>query len=90
MTWVFTTPGSTTAIRWAGSSRRMRVRRLSAMTMPSATGSEPPDRLVPLPRATKGSRSWWQKRTSATTSSVVSGMATASGRVRKAVRASLS
>ena len=34
----------------------MRLSRFSAMTMPPATGSEPPDRLVPLPRATKGSR----------------------------------
>ena len=28
--------------------------RLSAMTMPSTFGTAPPDRLVPLPRATKG------------------------------------
>ena len=28
--------------------------RLSAITMPSASGTDPPDRLVPDPRATKG------------------------------------
>ena len=56
--------------------------------MPPSTGSEPPDRLVPLPRATNGTRSRWQRRTVSTTSSRVSGSTTASGRRRKLVRAS--
>ena len=57
VTCVLTTPGSTTAMRCAGSRRRIRLSRFNAMTIPPATGSEPPDKLVPLPRATKGSRS---------------------------------
>jgi hypothetical protein len=48
------TPGSTTATRSIGSRRRMRFSRLRAMTMPSAIGTDPPERLVPDPRATKG------------------------------------
>ena len=43
------------------------------MTIPPATGNEPPDRLVPLPRATNGESSTWQNRTSAITSSALSG-----------------
>ena len=51
---------------------------LLVITMPPAKGNEPPDKLVPLPRATNGSFSAWQNRTSAMTSSCVSGTATAS------------
>ena len=47
------------------------------MTMPPSTGSEPPDRLVPLPRATNGTRSRWHSRTVSTTSPRVSGSTTA-------------
>jgi len=87
---VFTTPGSTTAIRSSGSTERMRSRRLRAITTPSATGSAPPHRLVPLPRATNGIRHSRQARTTVITSSRVRGTTTASGRVRKTVRPSLS
>jgi hypothetical protein len=90
VTWVFTTPGSTTAMRKAGSSFKIRFSLLSAITIPPATGSEPPERLVPLPRATNGSRSSLQKRTNAMTSSAVWGIATAAGRLWKAVNPSLS
>ena len=51
------------------------------MTMPSATGIDPPERLVPLPRATKGSRRSRQALTTSTTSADVSGTTTAKGRV---------
>ena len=73
-------PGSTTASRCAGSTRKMRFIRLSAITMPPAIGTDPPDKLVPLPRATKGTRFSWHQRTAATTSARVSGITTASGR----------
>src|SRR5439155_25669678 len=73
VTCVFTTPGSTTAIRKAGSSFKIRFRRFNAMTIPPATGKDPPDKLVPLPRATNGNRSCLQNTTSATTSSAVCG-----------------
>ena len=51
------------------------------MTKPSFTGSEPPERLVPLPRATNGTWCWWHSRTAAMTSSAVSGRTTAAGRL---------
>ena len=47
--------------------------------MPPAIGVDPPERLVPLPRATNGSFSAWQNRTTAMTSSAVSGTTTAIG-----------
>jgi hypothetical protein len=84
------TPTSTTAMRSSGSMRMIRFKRFSVMTIPSATGSDPPERLVPLPRATKGTCISWQILTSAMTSSCVSGTATASGVARNAVRPSLS
>ena len=90
VTCVFTTPASTTAIRPAASIRTIRFSRFNVMTMPSFTGSEPPDKLVPLPRATNGSFSAWQNRTIWITSSCVSGTATASGRAANAVSPSLS
>ena len=79
------TPGSTTATRSIGSISRMRVSRLSAMTMPSTCGTAPPDRLVPLPRATNGTPASAQSRTMAMTSSPVSGSTTARGRARNVV-----
>ena len=66
----------------------MRFSRLSAMTMPSTCGTAPPDRLVPLPRATNGTPASAQRRTTAMTSSAVSGRTTARGRARNAVRPS--
>ncbi len=63
----------------------MRVR---LMTMPFSTGSAPPLRPVPEPRATKGIFSRWQRRRMAWTSAVEEGRRTAWGMVRKLVRAS--
>jgi hypothetical protein len=51
----------------------MRFRRFSAITTPSLIGSEPPLRLVPLPRATNGTPKRWQAFTAAMTSSCVTG-----------------
>ncbi len=68
----------------------MRFRRLSAMTMPSSSGTEPPERLVPEPRATNGTPAAWHSRTVSMTSWRDSASTTARGRVRNAVRASLS
>ena len=47
--------------------------RASEMTIPSATGSAPPERPVPAPRATNGTPSRAQSRTTACTSSVEPG-----------------
>ena len=76
------TPGSTTAIASSASRRRMRSSRFSPITTPPSTGSEPPERLVPLPRATKGTSCSWQARTAATTSSELDGRTTTRGRTR--------
>ncbi len=46
------TPGWTTARWFSASTDRISRIRASPMTMPSATGSAPPDRPVPAPRAT--------------------------------------
>jgi hypothetical protein len=73
------TPGSTT-MRWFGrSTSTMRRIRVSEMSTPSATGSAPPDSPEPAPRATHGTPARWQARTTACTSSVVSGSTTAPG-----------
>ena len=60
----------------------MRRIRASPITMPSATGSDPPDSPVPAPRATNGTRSRAQTRTTAATSSVVAGNTTSAGTTR--------
>ncbi len=57
----------------------MRRIRDSEMTTPPSTGSEPPDRPVPEPRATQGTPARWQAATTAATSSVVSGRTAAAG-----------
>ena len=62
--------------------------RASEMTTPSATGSAPPESPVPAPRATNGSRSSAQSRTTACTSAVVPGSATSEGTTRCPVRPS--
>ena len=51
----------------------MRFIRASEITMPSATGSAPPESPVPAPRATKGTPSRAQMRTTACTSAVEPG-----------------
>ena len=62
------TPGSHTT-RWlARSTSRMRRSRVSTISTPSCTGSAPPDRPLPEPRATHGTPSSWQARTTAATS----------------------
>src|SRR6266511_1172618 len=66
----------------------MRINRASEMTIPSATGSAPPERPVPAPRATNGIRSALQSRTTACTSSTLPGSATSAGTTRWPVRPS--
>ena len=56
--------------------------------MPSATGSAPPDRPVPAPRATNGMCSRAQTATTADTSSVLTGSTTSAGMTRYPVRPS--
>ena len=50
------------------STSRIRRRRVSAISTPSSTGSAPPDRPEPEPRATKGTPAAWQARTTSRTS----------------------
>jgi hypothetical protein len=52
------------------------------ITIPSATGTDPPERPVPAPRATNGTPWRSQAETAATTSAVLPGSATASGWAR--------
>ena len=66
----------------------IRFNRFSAITIPSAIGTEPPDSDVPLPRATNGTPAAWQALTASTTSSTDSATTTASGSSLKAVRPS--
>ena len=61
-----------------------------AMTSPSSTGTAPPLKLVPLPRAMNGTAHAAQMLTAATTSSLVTGTTTARGVAAKAVSPSLS
>ena len=73
------TPGSTTT-RWLGrSTSRMRRSRVSAIRIPSATGSAPPDSPDPAPRATQGTPARWQAATTRRTSSPLPGRTTALG-----------
>ena len=46
---------------------------------PRLSGSAPPDRLVPAPRATTGTRAAWQRFRISTTCASFSGIATAAG-----------
>ena len=48
------TPGSTRIQPFSRSTSRIRFIRESATTMPSRTGSAPPESPVPAPRATTG------------------------------------
>ncbi len=54
-----------------------------AITSPPATGSAPPDRPVPWPRATNGTPAFAQSRTIACTSAADEGNATAAGVSRR-------
>ncbi len=64
--------------------------RASERTIPSATGSAPPDNPVPAPRATKGTPSRAQMRTTPCTSAVDPGSTTSSGIARQPVSPSQS
>jgi hypothetical protein len=76
------TPGSTTR-RWLGrSTSSTRFIRFTEITMPSSTGSAPPDRPVPEPRATHGTSASWQARSTACTSGAEPGSTTARGVTR--------
>jgi hypothetical protein len=76
------TPGSQTT-RWLGrSTSRIRRSRERTMSTPSATGSEPPDRPLPEPRATHGTRAPWQARTTAATSAPSAGSTATRGTTR--------
>ena len=59
--------------------RRMRE---SATTTPPGVGRAPPERPVPEPRGTSGTPAARASRTTCTTSSVVAGSTTRSGRTR--------
>jgi hypothetical protein len=50
------TPGCTRASRASGSISRMRMNLASDYTTPCTTGVAPPERPVPAPRATTGTR----------------------------------
>jgi hypothetical protein len=56
--------------------------RARPMTIPSATGSAPPESPVPAPRATNGTRWRAHSRTTAATSSVDAGSTTRAGVTR--------
>ena len=60
----------------------MRFIRASETTTPPATGAAPPERPVPAPRATHGSDSRVQSRSTAETSSVEPGSTTSAGWAR--------
>ena len=51
----------------------------SEITTPPSTGSDPPDRPVPDPRATHGTAARWQAATTAATSEALSGRTAAAG-----------
>jgi hypothetical protein len=84
------TPGSTTIVPASRSMSSTRFMRASEITIPSATGSAPPESPVPAPRATKGMRASLQILTTACTSGVVDGSATSEGVTRRPVRPSQS
>ena len=76
------TPGSTTARRSTGSTSSTRFNRATLMTTPSATGSAPPERPVPAPRATNGTPCSAHTRTAAATCAASRGSSTSSGTTR--------
>ena len=76
---MFVTPGSTSTRPFSMSTSRTRRSRDSAISTPSSTGSAPPERPDPAPRATHGTSASWQARTTAATSSADPGSTTATG-----------
>jgi hypothetical protein len=75
----FVTPGSTTTRRSSSATDRIRRIRASTISTPSETGSAPPERPVPAPRATHGTPASWQARTTSRTCSAVPGSTAAAG-----------
>ena len=71
-------PGSTTATRVVVSISMARIRS-SDSTIPPVTADEPPDRLVPAPRGTIGTRFSAHQRTTVCTCVASVGRTTASG-----------
>ena len=81
-------PGST-VIRWFGrSTSSTRFMRVMTMSTPSGCGRAPAESPVPWPRATNGTPSWWQSRTTPCTCPAVSGSTAARGRERCETRPS--
>ena len=73
------TPGSTVTRASSRFTSRMRRIRVSAISTPSSTGSAPPLRPEPAPRATHGIEVSWQAATTCWTSSALPGSTTARG-----------
>ena len=70
---MFVTPGWQTTRWFSRSTSRMRFIRVSETRIPSSTGSAPPERPDPLPRATHGTSCSWHARTTSATSCVDAG-----------------
>jgi hypothetical protein len=77
---VFVTPGSTHTRWFARSTSSTRFIRDVTIRTPSASGSAPPERPEPEPRATHGTPAAAQARTQAWTSSAVPGRTATPGR----------
>jgi hypothetical protein len=73
-------PGWTTATRFSRSISTIASIFVNAMVRPPSMPAAPPDRPVPAPRGTIGTRHSPASLTSSTTSAVVVGSATAPGR----------
>ncbi len=61
------TPACTTAVCASGSMRKMRLNLARPKVTPRVCGMAPPDSPVPAPRATTGTSSRWQVRSTACT-----------------------
>ena len=75
----FVTPGSTTTRPLGRSTASTRFILVSAMRMPSASGSAPPESPEPAPRATNGTPASKHARTTRATSAAEAGSTTAPG-----------
>src|SRR3972149_1065830 len=80
-------PGWTTARRFGTAISRIRAMRAKEITTPPNTGMAPPERPVPAPRGTRGTRFPAQKRASFATSAVSCGRTTPQRREPGAARA---
>ena len=79
---MFVTPGSTHTRWFSRSISRIRFIRESTIRTPSSTGSAPPERPEPAPRATHGTPTRAHAATTRCTSSAVPGSAAAAGTAR--------